>query len=236
MPIIDLSFVLVGTTFPLDHGYSLFSAICRVVPGLHGDRRIGVHPIRGRQTAPGVLTLDDRSRLKLRLPSEEIAPYIALAGQALELEDHRLQVGIPRVEALIPAANLASRLVTFRHALTPSDLEEDVRRELARLEVSGTPHFVPSSPTGFRGSAAEAGPEGQGKACRRVRLTGDRIDCGGVHPPSRGGAWGKKAYGVRSFRAVACGVISGQSEVEKERWESEDDGDIACQVGHTNSP
>jgi hypothetical protein len=29
MPIIDLSFVLVGTTFPLDHGYCLFSAICR---------------------------------------------------------------------------------------------------------------------------------------------------------------------------------------------------------------
>jgi len=39
MPIIDLSFVLVGTTFPLDHGYCLFSALCRVVPGMHGDRR-----------------------------------------------------------------------------------------------------------------------------------------------------------------------------------------------------
>src|SRR5271157_6458997 len=113
MPIIDLSFVLVGTTFPLDHGYCLFSAICRVVPGLHGDRRIGVHPIRGRQTAPGVLTLDDRSRLKLRLPSDEIALYIALAGQALELEGHRLRVGIPSVQALTPAENLAARLVTF---------------------------------------------------------------------------------------------------------------------------
>ncbi len=78
MPIIDLSFVLVGTTFPLDHGYSLFSAICRVVPGLHGDRRIGVHPIRGRQTAPGVLTLDDRSRLKLRLPSQRMSPRSSL--------------------------------------------------------------------------------------------------------------------------------------------------------------
>jgi hypothetical protein len=34
MPIIDLSFLLVGTTFPLDHGYPLFSALCRVVPAL----------------------------------------------------------------------------------------------------------------------------------------------------------------------------------------------------------
>ncbi len=91
MPVIDLSFVLIGTTIPLDHGYSLFSAICRVIPGLHGDRRIGVHPVRGRQTAPGVLTLTDRSRLKLRLPSEEIAPYIALAGKELDLEGHHLR-------------------------------------------------------------------------------------------------------------------------------------------------
>jgi CRISPR-associated protein Cas6 len=67
MPVIDLSFVLVGTTFPLDHGYPLFSAICRVVPAPHGDRRIGAHPIRGRQTARGLLALTDRSRLKLRL-------------------------------------------------------------------------------------------------------------------------------------------------------------------------
>ena len=74
MPVVDLSFVLEGTTIPLDHGYSLFSALSRIVPELHGDRRIGVHPIRGRQSAPGVLSMIDGSRLKLRLLSEEIAP------------------------------------------------------------------------------------------------------------------------------------------------------------------
>ena len=119
MPIIDLRFVLVGTTIPLDHGYALFSALCRVVPTLHGDKRIGVHPIRGMRTAPGVLTLTEHSSLRLRLPSEEIAPYIALAGRELDLDGHRLRVGIPRVESLVPAANLASRLVTFRGALAP---------------------------------------------------------------------------------------------------------------------
>ena len=55
MPVIDLSFVLVGKAIPLDHGYTLFSAICRVVPDLHGDRRVGIHPIRGRQSGPGLL-------------------------------------------------------------------------------------------------------------------------------------------------------------------------------------
>ncbi len=53
MAVIDLSFVLVGATIPLDHGYALFSALCRIVPELHGDRGVGVHPIRGRQSAPG---------------------------------------------------------------------------------------------------------------------------------------------------------------------------------------
>ena len=28
MPVIDLSFVLVGNAIPLDHGYALFSALC----------------------------------------------------------------------------------------------------------------------------------------------------------------------------------------------------------------
>ena len=163
MPVIDLSFVLVGTTIPLDHGYSLFSAICRVIPGLHGDRRVGVHSIRGRQTAPGVLTLTDRSRLKLRLPPEEIAPFIALAGKELDLGGHHLRVGIPQVESLTPAANLAARLVTFRHALDPAAFEVDVRRELGRLKIAGTPQLVPSTR-----------PAWQGQPLRRILRVKDR--------------------------------------------------------------
>jgi CRISPR-associated protein Cas6 len=156
MPVIDLSFVLIGSTVPLDHGYSLFSAICRFVPGLHGGAaeggiRVGVHPIRGRQSAPGVLSLTDGSRLKLRLASEQIAPYIALAGKELDLEGHHLRVGIPRVESLSSAANLAARLVTFRHALTPSAFEENVRRELGGLEIAGVPQLVPSPRPNWRG-------------------------------------------------------------------------------------
>ncbi len=200
MPVIDLSFVLVGTTFPLDHGYCLFSAICRVVDALHGDRRIGVHPIRGRQTAPGVLTLDNRSRLKLRLPSEEIAPYIALAGQALELEDHRLQVGIPRVETLTPAANLASRLVTFRHALAPPDLEEDVRRELARLEISGTPHFVPSARPAFAGQ-----PLRRVLKVREMRVVGYALRVTGLTADE---SIRLQEEGLGGRRRMGCGVFA----------------------------
>jgi CRISPR-associated protein Cas6 len=151
MPVIDLSFELVGTTIPLDHGYSLFSALCQIVPALHGDRRVGVRPIRGRQSAPGLLNLIDGSRLKIRLPSEELAPFIAVAGQVLDLEGHHVRVGIPRVENLTPAANLAARLVTFHHATEPIAFEADVRRELARLEIAATPRLVPATRPKFEG-------------------------------------------------------------------------------------
>jgi CRISPR-associated protein Cas6 len=151
MPVIDLTFMLVGKTIPLDHGYALFSALCRVVPALHGDVRLGVHPIRGRQATPGVLSLTERSRIKLRLPAEGIAPFIALAGQSLKLGGHLLQVGIPQVEGLVAAPNLASRLVTFRNALTPDSFEADVRRELERLQISATHHLVAATRPKFAG-------------------------------------------------------------------------------------
>ena len=62
MPTIDLSLAIRGTTIPLDYGYGLFSALCRVVPRLHGDRRVGVHPIRGMRLAAAAADARARSR------------------------------------------------------------------------------------------------------------------------------------------------------------------------------
>jgi CRISPR-associated protein Cas6 len=153
MPVIDLSFVLVGGTIPLDHGYSVFSALCKIVPALHGNLQAGVHPVRGQQTAPGILTLTERSRLRVRIPSEEIAPFIAIAGQSLDLDGHRVQVGIPSVEPLVPSPVLASRLVTFKNALEPGPFLADVHRELDRLRIDATPQLVQSSRPQFAGQA-----------------------------------------------------------------------------------
>ena len=151
MAVVHLSFMLVGKTVPIDHGYILFSALCQIVPELHGDRKVGVQPIRGRQSAPGVLSLLEQSRLRIRLHSEQIAPYIAVAGKALDLEGHHLRVGIPQVEPLRPVASLGARLVTFRHAMDPTAFEADVLRELDRMSIVATPHFVPATRPKFEG-------------------------------------------------------------------------------------
>lgn len=199
MPIIDLSFVLVGTTIPLDHGYALFSAICRVVRSLHGDKRIGVHPIRGMRTAPGVLSLADYSSLRLRLPSEEIAPYIALAGHELDLEGYRFRVGIPRVESLIPAPNLASRLVTFRGSLAPERFEAHAREELSRLGIKAEPSLVPSEQ-----------PKWRGQPIRRVlrikdkRVVGFAMRVGGLTAEE---SIHLQEEGLGGRRRMGCGVF-----------------------------
>lgn len=40
MPYVDLSFRIIGSTLPVDHGYALDSAISRYVSEAHGSKEI----------------------------------------------------------------------------------------------------------------------------------------------------------------------------------------------------
>lgn len=165
MPTIDLAFRVRGTTIPIDYGYSLFGAISRLVPAVHGDRRVGVHPIRGLHAQPRLLTLVDGSRLRLRLPSEEVATYLILAGSTLDLDGSALAVGIPAVEPLRPAPALLARIVTIGHLHDPEPFLATARRQLAELGVAAAPEFLP-----------DPHPDRLGRPVRRVvRIKGRRI-------------------------------------------------------------
>jgi len=144
MATIDLAFSITGTA-PRDHGYALYGALSRLVERLHEDPRVGVHPIRGARAEPGRLTLTERSRLRLRLPSEDLASYLGLAGKALDLESHRIRVGVPRVEPLIPASALMSRLVTIKGAVEPNSFAAMARSQLDDLGIAGELSFVPAT-------------------------------------------------------------------------------------------
>jgi CRISPR-associated protein Cas6 len=170
MPTIDLALSIEGATIPLDYGYDLFSALCRVVPELHGDQRIGVHPIRGIRQEPKRLTLVPQSRLRLRMPIEEIATYLALVGTEIDLDGSRLRVGVPRmvpgpdgklhaveairVEQLRPSSELSSRLVTIGQISESSAFKESLRRQLAGLGVAAEPSFLDSTDPLHRGGPA----------------------------------------------------------------------------------
>ena len=99
MPLIDLAFRLTGTNIPVDHGYALYAALSRLLPDIHAAKDIGVQPIRGVYSGNGTLHVTDFSRLILRLPDEQIQPYLKLAGKRLELDEHPLSVGVPEVRS-----------------------------------------------------------------------------------------------------------------------------------------
>jgi CRISPR-associated protein Cas6 len=135
MPVVDLAFRLTGATIPVDHGYALYGAISRILPNLHADKEIGVHPIRGRYVGEGDLHLTSVSRLTLRLPDDRIGVVLNLAGKSLEVDGHRLQVGIPETRALRPAAALYSRLVTIKGFLELEPFLVAARRQVESLRV-----------------------------------------------------------------------------------------------------
>src|SRR5262249_19481376 len=80
--VIELTFPTIGSTIPTDHGYALYGALSRIVPALHdADSPVRIGPIRGAYAGNGVLNLDRRfSFLRLRLPADQIAQVLPLAG------------------------------------------------------------------------------------------------------------------------------------------------------------
>ena len=199
MPVIDLAFRLQPTAIPIDYGYALFGTISRLVPAIHGDRRIGVHPIRGMHLEPRRLTLVNGSRLRLRLPSEEVATYLALAGATLDLDGAKLAVGIPAVEPLRPAPALQARLVTIGHLKDPEPFLATARRQLADLGVAAAPEFL-----------ADPHPDRLGQPVRRViRIKGKRIVGFPLLIPNLTAEESiiVQERGVGSRRRMGCGVF-----------------------------
>lgn len=133
----DLTFPLQGITVPADHGYLLYSAVSNHLPSLHGDRAVGIHPIRGNLTGQRQLTLTRASELVLRLPFGRIPEAIPLAGKRLNLNGSSILVGLPSMHPLLPRASLRSRLVTIRGFIEAVPFLEAARRQVMALNIDG---------------------------------------------------------------------------------------------------
>ena len=141
MPSIDLAFRLTGSAVPVDHGYALYAALSRILPELHAAKDIAVQPIRGVYNGNGTLHLADFSRLILRLPDEQIQPYLKLAGKRLVVDDHPLSVGVPEVRTLRPVTRLRARLVTIKGFLQEDEFLAAAKRQLEQLGINGQAHI-----------------------------------------------------------------------------------------------
>jgi len=134
-PYVDAAFPLRGQSIPIDHGYPIFAALSGVIPVLRSRKNWSVHPVFGQyQRGSGILTLTDKSRLKLRLPSNEVGLILPLAQQTLTIAGNACTVGFPRIYPLINAPYLKSRLVVIKgFGDAPQDFADAVRRQIAAL-------------------------------------------------------------------------------------------------------
>ena len=140
---VDLAFRLQGAgPIPADHGYALYAAVSRLIPEVHRENGLAVHPICGRQVGERRLMLMPWSTLSMRVPDSEIGVLLKLAGKSLRLDGTTLRVGVPDVRALVPSTVVRSRLVVIKvaHAgaadLTVATFSTAARRQMDELGIN----------------------------------------------------------------------------------------------------
>jgi len=140
MTVVDLCFPTLGETIPVDHGYALYGAISRHLgPEFHERDGVGLFSITGLRTSPLLLKITDRSFLRIRIHAERIGMLLRLSGQRLEIDGHRIQLGVPRTFALSPACVLSARIVTIKGFKEPQPFLEAVQRQLDTHGIKGKP-------------------------------------------------------------------------------------------------
>ncbi len=150
MPVVDLSFHLTGTVIPADHGYSLYAAVCRLIPDFHehlsteqencsSTRTFGIHPINGTLVGNRKLQLNEKSRVIFRVTDQFIKPLLTLAGKTLNLDGCPISLGVPNPLLLKPSPHLRSRLVVIKGFMEPVEFLEAAKRQLSELGLDGRP-------------------------------------------------------------------------------------------------
>jgi CRISPR-associated protein Cas6 len=207
---VDLLFPAIGASVPHGHGYSLYGAVSRLVPTAHRATDLGIFPIGGTSAGDGMLRLTPRSALRLRVPAARLPAFLPLAGQPLELDGHRLRLGVPTVAALAPAPTLTSDLVLIKlaHAgdkgadggTVPVDaFLAAAAKQLAAMDVAGQPHV----------QVTRTGPHAGRPRRRVIRVKGQThvgyamvVDCLTAEESVR-----LQSLGLGGRRLMGCGLF-----------------------------
>lgn len=138
--VIELHFPILGESLPVDHGYLLYSALCKELPALHSNGNgLAIGPISGLRGSGGTLALSRHSRLQLRLPPDDMVEVLPLAGKLLDIAGHKVRFGVPTVQPLVAAPAIAARTVTIKGFMQPDAFVAAARRQLCELGVLGEP-------------------------------------------------------------------------------------------------
>lgn len=205
--IVDVTFPVMGQAAPADHGFALFGAVCCVVPSLHGDAAVGVHPLSGTPAPGRRLLMRPGSVLRIRLPADRILALLPLAGAVLDLAGMQLRLGVPRVHPLRPAPTLLSRLVTIKGFTEPRPFLEAARRQLVALDSDAEAELLlVQRAQAWEGGSARA----VGQPLRRTLAIHDRQVVGfslRVSGLSAAGSLRVQATGLGGRRRFGCGIF-----------------------------
>jgi CRISPR-associated protein Cas6 len=128
-PCVNVSFSLIGTVLPADHGYLLYSAISTSCSRLHGADWLGIELVSGFPSGRGLITLPERdATLRLRIPADHYRDVLVLAGKRLDVGGYQLRIGLPVARPLEPAPSLYARVVTIKKFTEPDPFLEAVNR------------------------------------------------------------------------------------------------------------
>jgi CRISPR-associated protein Cas6 len=208
MPVIDLAFPIVqGSVVPLDHAHHLLGALKAAVPQL-SEIRLGVHPLAGDELpATGLLNLDRRAALRLRLDTGHAVIAAPLAGRDLRVGSMLVRLGHPTAEDLAPHAALAARMVVVARTVPramrgPHDRVNRVctgPELLAHLQSRCNP-----------GAQVRIGRwralrlHGKGPRGNDLRILGAEVDLAGLDPAT---SLRLQADGLGGRRAFGCGIL-----------------------------
>ncbi len=143
--VVDLFFHVQGKEVPVDHGYTLYSAISRILESgdedkwLHNADNVGLLPIRGHYAGQGKLMLGQNARFGLRLPVNLIPKVLRLAGKRLDVDGEALRVGVSTTSALIPVPVLYAHIVTTKNGEDENRFDAEIQRQLDALNIKGKP-------------------------------------------------------------------------------------------------
>jgi CRISPR-associated protein Cas6 len=145
---LEVKFPVIGKSIPADHGYALYSAICRQVEEIHEWEDISIGGISGIPDKHRNLHLQKSSKLRMRIPSEKLSVILKLAGKEIFIQDSKVRLQIPTTSILKPHRSLYSRLVFIKTKakFTQESFLESVNFQLRKLNISKEPVLFYSKP------------------------------------------------------------------------------------------
>ncbi len=142
-PVMEVTFPIVsGSLISSLHGYSLYSAVKKILPWMGDCPLTLISSIDGIKNDKGLIETQEFSRLRIRTPVAQASRFYSLAGQTLSVGQGRIFLKVPTIGPLSPKATLQARIVIIhlskeRELVPPDRFLVAATRQLSENGING---------------------------------------------------------------------------------------------------